>query len=445
MRQRLFLLSLKEKHNMDLFDSAQKIYSPKSREYFKEVISSYVNGNYRSAIVMLYSVCICDLLFKLQELKDMYNDGIAKNIINDIEKHKIASSSKSSWEKELVDSIRSKTALLDLEAYINLSHLYDYRNLSAHPALNGELELISPQKEIVAAYIRAALDTILLKPAIFVKDVISIMTNDLNEKKGYLLQDKNVFKDYVQNKYLDRMSDIMFKKTFQIFWRFAFRSINDDCNKNRPINIHLLGLMYNTRKNIIEAEIANNKDKYEISTEQSINHFIIRFLGDYPPIFQLLSDHTKTHITTITDSGYVFRLLSWFTSDKRTHLQTLISNNSYIFISEESIVKNFVQKYEDDGLIDECLIYLIKVVGKATTYINAGTRIERYIWPFLDKMEFKHFELIFETIEHCDSLKHNQYLGTMYCPRIWEYAKKHLPKDYDMTKYPHFSVPTTDE
>ena len=375
----------------------------------------------------------------------MYNDGIAKNIINDIEKHKIASSSKSSWEKELVDSIRSKTALLDLEAYINLSHLYDYRNLSAHPALNGELELISPQKEIVAAYIRAALDTILLKPAIFVKDVISIMTNDLNEKKGYLLQDKNVFKDYVQNKYLDRMSDIMFKKTFQIFWRFAFRSINDDCNKNRPINIHLLGLMYNTRKNIIEAEIANNKDKYEISTEQSINHFIIRFLGDYPPIFQLLSDHTKTHITTITDSGYVFRLLSWFTSDKRTHLQTLISNNSYIFISEESIVKNFVQKYEDDGLIDECLIYLIKVVGKATTYINAGTRIERYIWPFLDKMEFKHFELIFETIEHCDSLKHNQYLGTMYCPRIWEYAKKHLPKDYDMTKYPHFSVPTTDE
>ena len=54
---------------MDLFYNAQKIYSPKSREYFKEVISSYVNGNYRSAIVMLYSVCICDLLFKLQELK----------------------------------------------------------------------------------------------------------------------------------------------------------------------------------------------------------------------------------------------------------------------------------------------------------------------------------------------------------------------------------------
>lgn len=430
---------------MDLFYNAQKIYSPKSREYFKEVISSYVNGNYRSAIVMLYSVCICDLLFKLQELKDMYNDGIAKNIINDIEKHQIASSSKSSWEKELVDSIKSKTALLDLEAYINLSHLYDYRNLSAHPALNGELELISPPKEIVAAYIRTALDTILLKPAIFVKDVINVMTNDLNEKKGYLLQDKNVFKDYVQNKYLDRMSDIMFQKTFQIFWRFAFRSINEDCDKNRMINIHLLGLMYNARKNIIETEITNNKDKYEVSANLTINHFIIGFLGDYPHIFQLLSDHTKTHIITIANSHYVFKLLSWFISDKRSHLQRLISDGSYIFISEESIVKRFVQKYEDDGLIDECLEYLIKVVGDATTYVNAGTRIERYIWPFLDKMKFKHFELIFQTIEDCNSLKHNQYLGTMYCPRIWEYAKKHLPEDYNMTKYPHFSVPTTDE
>lgn len=375
----------------------------------------------------------------------MYNDGIAKNIINDIEKHQIASSSKSSWEKELVDSIKSKTALLDLEAYINLSHLYDYRNLSAHPALNGELELISPPKEIVAAYIRTALDTILLKPAIFVKDVINVMTNDLNEKKGYLLQDKNVFKDYVQNKYLDRMSDIMFQKTFQIFWRFAFRSINEDCDKNRMINIHLLGLMYNARKNIIETEITNNKDKYEVSANLTINHFIIGFLGDYPHIFQLLSDHTKTHIITIANSHYVFKLLSWFISDKRSHLQRLISDGSYIFISEESIVKRFVQKYEDDGLIDECLEYLIKVVGDATTYVKSGTRIERYIWPFLDKMKFKHFELIFQTIEDCNSLKHNQYLGTMYCPRIWEYAKKHLPEDYNMTKYPHFSVPTTDE
>lgn len=430
---------------MDLLDVSKQIYSPKSREYFKEVISSYTNGNYRSAIVMLYSVCICDLLFKLEELKDMYNDGIAKSILDEIEKNKAVSNTKSSWEKDLVDKIHDKTNLLDLEAHTNLMHLHDYRNLSAHPALNGELELISPQKEIVAAYIRTSLDTILLKPAIFIKNVIDVMSKDLDEKKGYLLQDKSIFSDYVRNKYLNRMPDVMFKKTFQTFWRFAFRSIDDECNNNRLINGQLLGLMYETRPQTIEAEIASNVDKYEIATDATINGPLIRFLADYAQLYKLLSGHTKTLITTIIESDNMFKLLSWFSSDKKKHLQILIKDGFYIYIPEELALKYFVRKYEEDGRIDECLEYIIKVVGKATSYINAGVRIEHYILPFLDKMQFKHFELIFKTIEDCDSLKNNQYLGPMYCPRIWEYAEKTLPQGYDMTQYPHFKIPVATE
>ena len=57
-----------------------KIYFSKTREYFREVLSNYYNGNYRSAIVMLYSIAICDLLLKLQELKEIYNDKNATTI-----------------------------------------------------------------------------------------------------------------------------------------------------------------------------------------------------------------------------------------------------------------------------------------------------------------------------------------------------------------------------
>lgn len=64
----------------------EDIYFVKTQEYFNEVVSSYANGNYRSAVVMLYSVVICDLLFKLQELKDMYNDTTAVEILSQIEK-----------------------------------------------------------------------------------------------------------------------------------------------------------------------------------------------------------------------------------------------------------------------------------------------------------------------------------------------------------------------
>ena len=71
------------------------IYFQKTKKYFKEVISSYSNGNYRSAIVMLYSVAICDILFKLEELKDMYNDEVAKEILQNIENSKSSSDNRS--------------------------------------------------------------------------------------------------------------------------------------------------------------------------------------------------------------------------------------------------------------------------------------------------------------------------------------------------------------
>lgn len=48
---------------------------------FKEVLSSYLNENYRSVTVMLYSIAICDILFKLQELNDMYNDTVPRRFL----------------------------------------------------------------------------------------------------------------------------------------------------------------------------------------------------------------------------------------------------------------------------------------------------------------------------------------------------------------------------
>ena len=44
---------------------SENIYFPQIRGYFKEIVSSYDNGNYRSAMVMLYSTIVCDLLLML--------------------------------------------------------------------------------------------------------------------------------------------------------------------------------------------------------------------------------------------------------------------------------------------------------------------------------------------------------------------------------------------
>ena len=62
------------------------IYFAKSKEYMQEVIESYSIGNYRSAIVLLYSVAVSDIMLKLKELIDMYNDTIASEILSNIDR-----------------------------------------------------------------------------------------------------------------------------------------------------------------------------------------------------------------------------------------------------------------------------------------------------------------------------------------------------------------------
>lgn len=59
-------------HNSDL------IKDDRTRSYFEEVKSSFtIVGNYRSAVVMLWSVVVCDLVFKLQRLAEIHGDTIS--------------------------------------------------------------------------------------------------------------------------------------------------------------------------------------------------------------------------------------------------------------------------------------------------------------------------------------------------------------------------------
>ena len=81
--------------------------------------------------------------------------------------------------------IYKDTKLLDLEAYTNLNHLYDNRNFSAHPALNENYELIAPSKETTIANIKNVLQDILIKPPIFIKNIVDMLTEDLKEKDGF--------------------------------------------------------------------------------------------------------------------------------------------------------------------------------------------------------------------------------------------------------------------
>ena len=195
---------------------------------------------------MLYSVAICDLLFKLQELKDMYNDTVANEILKEVDKSRNEhdNKAKSKWEKELVDNIYKKTELLDLEAYTNLNHLYDHRNFSAHPALNENYELVAPSKETTIANIKNILKDILVKPLIFIKNIVNTLTEDLKSKNDLYENEDSKLAMYLNNKYFSKMSNSMKLVTLKAFWKFCFCLPEDaDCQNNLAINRKALEIL----------------------------------------------------------------------------------------------------------------------------------------------------------------------------------------------------------
>lgn len=137
-----------------------KINSEKTKIYFKEVSSSYYNGNYRAAMVTLYSVVINDILIKLEMLEEIYDDQTAISILDEIRTSQKSNPNNSDWEKDIIEKVKSRTNLLDNVDYANIISLKNHRHLCAHPIIDKDEKLYTPNQETVAAHIRNMLESI---------------------------------------------------------------------------------------------------------------------------------------------------------------------------------------------------------------------------------------------------------------------------------------------
>lgn len=113
------------------------IQDKRTAEYFSEVLSCYYSGNLRSAVVMLYATVICDLIYKLEELKDIYNDDGAKQILEDLENRQKSNPKSTDWEKDIPEKCKDGNKILTMADYSNFCSLQQLRHLCAHPVLGG--------------------------------------------------------------------------------------------------------------------------------------------------------------------------------------------------------------------------------------------------------------------------------------------------------------------
>lgn len=417
----------------------EEIYFAKTKEYFQEVMSSYSIGNYRSATVMLYSVAICDLLFKLQELKDMYNDTVANEILKEVDKSRNEhdNKAKSKWEKELVYNIYKKTELLDLEAYINLNHLYDHRNFSAHPALNENYELVAPSKETTIANIKNILKDILVKPPIFIKNIVNTLTEDLKSKNALYENEERKLAMYLNNKYFSKMSNSMKLVTLKAFWKFCFcLPEDDDCQNNLAINRKALEILIFGAQSETIAYIKENNHLFSVANDESCQMNLVILLSKLPFLYNELNSDTQLQVDAIIDKDARAKSIAWFKYKTVTaHLSYLKSIPSLRL--EENAIKRMISYYSEIGEMTPLIDFFIWYYGESYSYDSADSRFELAIEPFLGRMSTKQFEQI---IENTNNNRQIWDRGLAYTAnnKIMKYAKSVLDDGFDYDKYNHF-------
>jgi hypothetical protein len=317
-----------------------KIYDRRTRKYFEEVYKSYANGCYRSATVMLWSVVVCDIIFKLQELKDLHNDITASKILTEIEALQKQDPYSPKWEKKLVSLVFERTQLLDTASNHKIVQIQEHRHLSAHPVISDEDTLFEPSQEMIRSDIRNGVEVMLSKPPFLSQKILTTILVDLEKVKDLFPSDI-ALKKYLNSKYLKALNSGILLKIFKGLWKFSFRSEDAKPVENRKINIRALQIIFMQKRQFFKEEIKSDAIYFSnISQDVDAIKALIEFISMEKDIYESLEDSAKELIKPIINDNLSYYGIAFFKSESPgEHIRKLINRISDVYS----------KKYGDNG------------------------------------------------------------------------------------------------
>ncbi|MDW4528979.1 hypothetical protein R3398_21875 [Rossellomorea marisflavi] len=390
-------------YNESIEYKIESIYHTKTKEYFNEVFSSYNNGNFRSAMVMLYSVVVCDLIYKLQELSERYNDSIAVSILAKIREEQKQNPSNSKWESTLITEIKERTNLLETQDALNIDYLRNHRHLSAHPVLDKLDMLVTPNKETVRANITNMLEGILCKSPLLSKKFISTFLEDLVSVKDQLVKD-NEFENYLNSKYLSKINKPTEEKLFRDLWKFSFRLDDVQTTENRDVIFRALLVLYNKDKVSFNSIIDSDKNYFshiKLQNENILN-LIVEFMSLFPEVYNLLEESTKLILNNKATHDFdIFTKSIFLSASISNHLEAIKSRMDDTLIPErlsDSGRKLLFKVSQENGVATKFLDFLIYIFSVSQSYDRADLNFHEYISLYGDFFSKEQFIKILEAI-----------------------------------------------
>lgn len=424
-------------------NSAESIYSIKTRGYFTEVIKSYYNESYRSAIVMLYSIAITDLIYKLEDLKDLYSDPNAIKIINDIKTLQTNNSTSPEWERKLIEWIKEKTNLLDQSEYINLTTLQKHRHLCAHPVLTEGFNLYKPNKETTRAHIRNMLEGILTKPPLLSKNILEDFLQNLSRIQHIIVEDSDL-KKHLDSRYFKKLNQKTENQIFRSLWKIIFKLDNVQCDENRNINLRALKIIVLNDYREYKTVIGSEKDFYSDFNEKYLPE-LINLLNQFPEFYHLFNDSAKVLIENTISKDADLETQAWFiTGEIKKHLKFVLKNRSEsskeyenYWISTQSILEiyDFAVK---DGHLELGNEFLIEMFGESGGYDTADTRFNLLISPYLDIFSKSELKLLVNRI-NSNSQIYDRRESRRTNKLVRDMVEKKIGDSFNFGKYHNFT------
>lgn len=371
-----------------MFDIEQKselIPDANTKELFKEVLSSYQHGNYRSAVVMLWSVVVADILFKLKFLEDVYRNSKASSILKEIKKKQEQNSESPEWEKDLLKKAHEELKFITLYEKTNLEYLQKQRHASAHPILTDNNLLLAPNKDTTRSLIRNAMEAILLKTALLNSELVNTIVLDLANNKERLFGFDSI-KLYIQQRYFPNISEEGAKKILKALWRFVFNPHNQQEINNQTINYYALMVFFDKYSDLYEQEIRNNPSSYIVSSE--CIELVIHFLQSNPNIFSVLDDSLKTLIAASISELKKYLCCDFLSVNLEVHYRNVLSRlqNESLDLSKEDVIFYYTKAKEKN--IESIFFEICNCCyGKSYNFDTADERYYNLIAPLI--LEYK--------------------------------------------------------
>lgn len=374
------------------------ISSKETAEYFEEVYSCYINGNYRSAVVMLWSVVIYDVIHKLQTLKDTYSDQHAVRILDEIKVRQKSNSTSSDWELKLIKDVCENTDLIGFIEYKTLEYLQSQRHLSAHPVLKDDINnLYVPNKDTTRALIRNALEIVLIKPPIYTDKIFLSLLIDLEETQN-IFTDMEKLQKYVKGKYLERINAESKTKIFETFWKFVMQKDDPDCNKNRIVNLRFLSILALDNLAEIEKSIVAKQGFYSsIKPEEIFMTPLIVFLTRVPSIYPLLDTGLHMLIKNHIESNVELEIAGFFCKNTMKehydHLENLLMSQTWNQIINEG-AWDALQRASDSEESDRRFIQSLSMFYNQSETFRGADEAYNNIMRFISLFDTEGFEYL---------------------------------------------------